>query len=273
VSDFLAVSCGQPTATVIYFAYPWAGHAGNTEDRLRRIAEALRADIIAGHAPGTGRLYTDPLTRRALHANDTELLRQLAVTHAHLVEKEIKQKGYTRRIGWGDSGRSWLIATMALHTTLFTEVLTRDGAILDRIGVAKGALRLLREGGKRFDDPVDPPSELIKRKRTMPQRAYDIAAAVAEMGVYRDIMCTTDVTVQSLRDLAEHGSIPFCNVMLEHGISGTPSEVQAFNIELERLRGRRNKFLGTYELGLGHGNLQDWRIAVRHLKTLNQITA
>lgn len=149
---------------------------------MQRIARTLNCDIVAGHAPGTGQLLTDRQTRKALHSDDADLLRQLAANHAQAIEKELSRARYTRRIGWGDSGRSWLIATMALHTTLFTDVLTRDGAILNRMKVGQGALRLLREGGKRFDDPTAPPSEIIRKKRTIPQRAYEMAAAVAEMG-------------------------------------------------------------------------------------------
>lgn len=59
--------------------------------------------------------------------------------------------------------------------------------------------------------------------------------------------------------------------MLGHGISGPPSGVQAFNDELLELRGSPGRFLGVYEPGLGHGNLQDWRIAVRHLSALRQL--
>ena len=268
--DVLKISCGQNTDTLIYFSYPWAGNAGNTQYRLQRIANELGCDIIAAHAPGTGALRTPREIRSALHSNSYELLRKLSIIHvnelSHVLSKE--NKVYVRRIGWGDSGRSWLIATMALNSDLFTHVLTRDGAILNRVSIARGALTLLRNGGKRFDSPSDMPSENIRKQQGIGRRAYEVAAAVAEMGTYRDIMCTTDVTAQSLRDLAAKSSIPFCNVMFGHGISGSAREVQAFNAEILALRGNGDSFHGLYEPQLGHGNLQDWRIAMRHLQAV-----
>jgi hypothetical protein len=269
-TKLLRISCNQPANTVVYFPYPWAGNAGNTQDRLQRIADALGWDIVAGHAPGTGTLRTPQHVRTVLHTDDYGLLSDLSISHANDVRSAILKKGhhYERCIGWGDSGRSWLIAMMALHTDLFTDVLTRDGAILNRLNVMRGALLLLRNGGKRFDDPSTPSSEIVVLNRGVSRRAYEVAVAATEMGTYRDIMCTTDITAQALRDLAAKSSIPFCNVLLGNGISGSAVEVQAFNAELATLRGQRAHFMGVYEPRLGHGNLQDWRIALRHLQLL-----
>ncbi len=253
---------------LIYAPYPFGGDSTNTRNRLERLAKVTNSFVIAAHAAGTGRVFTDRATRRSLRPGS---IASLALEHATMFDTP-GIKAYPKRLAFGDSGRAMWVAHMQLSEAApFTHVLTRDGVNLRAPeGIWTGVNRVLHDG--RSTGGVDL-STVPKDMQKPHERLHTIAAGLAEMAAYGHLMCKTTASVDALGRLAARPDAPFCNVMLGRGISGPESAAQAYNQELSEIREAANRaaaeprpFLPVFEPTWGHAVLLDPDRAAVHVE-------
>lgn len=259
---------GRQSDTVVYAPYTWAGNYSNSQ-RLAVIAQKTGFDILAAHAPGTGKVIIDGATRKSLRPGK---LHELAEEYA--VALQLHLGDYQTRIGWGDSGRGVWIASLAASREArpLTHAQIRDGfTLLPPESAIAGAIRLLRVAKGRGETG---PSTDPKYGQSWPDRIYTRAYGVAEMISYADLLCHGTDSEASMRSLASVPDVALHNVTIGHGSIGGPIE-DVLNLS-EQLRTTRKKaaalaggwaadYLHTHEPTWGHGNLPDVDGAVGHL--------
>ena len=231
----------EPTDTYVATLLPFGSTEGNTRERLARVAHISGYTILAAHAPGTGRPYlSGGRSLTSLWRSDISAVAQRfyqPFADAILVETQ-KADGPKRVIGWGDSGRASLMAALALHerteveVPIFQAVLARDGAVLEDIPILKGAMKLLREGGRRkaWQTPLPKPSKLAS--------AYAGACSVFEM--LSHCRLATSTAPREMLEGVAGVNVPFYYVGLTEGLAGSADDCRASNAELMERRDSAN---------------------------------
>lgn len=150
---------------LVYYPYTWSASDYDTGDRLDAAADTrvtssggtrYSFDFVANHMPGTGRVFVDQATRRALKA--PQKAADLAKQHGEQLREANIFKDYDTVIAIGDSGRGPQVARMLLGllseggTEPFTHAVTADSFDTNAphppaFTVVRGSVFLLRHAG------------------------------------------------------------------------------------------------------------------------------
>ena len=276
---------GKESDTMVFAPYPFAGNDGNTGARYDELANRSGYDLLAAHTPGTGSLnvvrgIVQPLPKQQ------EELAAWALRQAEVLRQNDEFIARPNRVGLGDSGRAMGVMLMAIMAhkggilgadggPLFTHVLTRDGVNFRAPEPARhGARRLLQQAAIYDEGRSD--RVTVEQRQSRLSQVYTLGCAVTEMLSYRRAMCKSLTPIAASVALAECPSIPFHQVGLGRGISGTPTQMEVFHKALNHARDEAWQkaeageliapVLTTFEPTWGHGDLMDPQAAANHLQ-------
>jgi hypothetical protein len=227
---------GNPNPdTAVFVPYSWGGETHNNEALLRDVALRTGALLIGAQTPGTGRMYIDRATRKALRPGDP--FAAMAEDYAYQVTELLDGIGMPTRVLAANSGRVALGARMqTTDAQPFTHALLRDGVILHPPANLPAALKLMgsqpAEGelkaGRLEEGPKTP--EHVRRDKTA--RRHGIVEAIAQ----RHIVTSTE-PIEAVEHLARSsGSTPVLHLTFARGIAGTEEEQHRFARHLEEIR-------------------------------------
>lgn len=245
--------------TVVVYPRPFGGNEHNTDDRLKYWAEKTGFLVLGVQAPGTGRVLPGAGgLRAAWRASFPGLTLDCAAELAETITD------YPTRVGFGDSGRTILVAGMANswaerhpdESPLFTHVLGRDGVNLrapEPRAVGRRRLmhqnqRSLREEHKinlnadgrevplgLHPDIADRMATFESKRPPAPNSRVHQARKIAEMLLFNTLMCST-ASREAVEGLAGNTAVALRYVGLSSGISGTQGQASRFNTALYERR-------------------------------------
>jgi len=270
---------GKTAEHVVFSPLTFAGTYYNSDARLQALATQSGFDVVTTHASGTGRIFTDRKTRKAVRKQlATEVKRQ-----GRALGEDARYQSYPgHRIGQGLSGRSLWVAEMAYWLYQdgdlpFTHVQTCDGVNLATPEpVLSGVRRMRQKGGERSE--VSAPLEFEPR-RSMVKHVHAALCGLSEIRTYGHVMSRTQASRYAPEMLAGVADVPYHSILFEDGVSGgTREQMQSFGDKLVRLRTAAGRYGGApapllaETLPYKHGDLMNPDIMTGLLERTVQMT-